>query len=61
LPGDFNRDGHVYASDIQAMEAALVDLNGYQTSKSLTDEQLLALGDVNCDGVVNNADLQALL
>jgi len=61
LPGDFNRDGHVDASDIQTMEAALVDLNGYQTSKSLTDEQLLALGDVNGDGVVNNADLQSLL
>ena len=61
LSGDFNRDGHVNASDIQGMVAALADLNGYETAESLTDSQLLSIGDVNRDGVVTNADLQALL
>jgi T5SS/PEP-CTERM-associated repeat protein len=61
LPGDFNRDGHVDASDLLAMEQALVNLPAYQSSKSLTTAQLLAIGDVNGDGKVDNSDLQALL
>jgi streptogramin lyase len=60
-PGDFNRDGHVDAADIVAMEKALVDLHSYQLSKSLSDAQLLAIGDVNGDGKVDNADLQSLI
>ncbi len=61
LPGDFNQDNHVDAADIAAMENALVDLHSYQTTNSLSDSQMLTLGDLNGDGVVNNADLQALL
>ncbi len=62
LPGDFNRDGHVDASDIEVMMAALVDLSAFNNSnQDLTDDQLRYLEDVNGDGVVNNADLQALL
>jgi len=62
LPGDFNRDGHVDAADILPMMAALANLNGYNAAHSnLTDTQLLDIEDVNGDGVVNNADLQALL
>jgi len=61
LLGDFNRDGHVDASDILAMEQALTNLNGYEAAKGLTNAQLLAIGDINNDGVVNTADLQALL
>jgi endoglucanase len=62
--GDFNRDGHVDASDIQAMEAALSNLHGWETSETAqglnsTQENLIA--DVNKDGVINNADLQALI
>ncbi len=61
LPGDFNRDGHADATDISAMEQALVDLPDYQTAKSLSNSQLLHIGDLNGDGAVNNADLQAFL
>ena len=61
FPGDFNRNGHVDASDIVAMENALTNLPAYQTAMGLSSAQLLAMGDLNGDGVVNNADLQALL
>ena len=61
LPGDFNRDGHVDAADILPMMAALANLHGYEQTNGLTNSQLLAIGDINGDGVVNNADLQALL
>jgi hypothetical protein len=62
LPGDFNRDGHVDAADILPMEQALASLSGYQMAhNTLSTAQLLAIEDVNGDGQVNNADLQALL
>ena len=61
LAGDFNRDGHVSASDILAMEQALTSLPAYKTAQGLTSAQLLAIGDLNGDGKVNNADLAALL
>jgi Dockerin type I domain/PEP-CTERM motif len=61
LPGDFNRDGHVTAADILAMETALTDLPDYETAKGLDASQLLLIGDVNGDGKFDNADLQALL
>jgi probable HAF family extracellular repeat protein len=61
LPGDFNRDGHVNAGDITAMMEAMVDLNAYQSDHGLSANELVALGDLDGDGVVTNADLQALL
>jgi hypothetical protein len=61
LRGDFNRDGHVNATDILAMLAALSDLNSYKTANSLSNTNLLAIGDINVDGNLNNADIQALL
>jgi uncharacterized membrane protein len=61
LPGDFNRDGHVNAADILAMEQAMANLPAYQTAKDLTDAQLLTIGDINGDGTINNADIQALI
>jgi hypothetical protein len=62
LHGDFNRDGHVDAADILPMMEALANLSGYNAAHSnLTATQLLDTEDVNDDGVVNNADLQAML
>ena len=60
-PGDFNRDGHVNAADLPAMLAALTDLNRYKSANSLTDADLLAIGDIDGSGSVTNADVQALL
>jgi uncharacterized repeat protein (TIGR03803 family) len=61
LRGDFNLDGQVNAFDIPAMLAALPDLDGFKTASSLSDADLLMIGDVNGDGIVSNADVQALL
>ena len=60
FPGDFNRDGHVNVADIPAMLAALTDLNNYKSINSLSDVNLLAIGDINSSGR-NNADVQSLL
>ncbi len=59
--GDFNRDSHVNAADIQAMSAALTNLPSYEISNGLTDSQLIQIGDLNGDSAVTNADLQKLL
>ena len=59
--GDFNRDGHTNASDVQAMLQALTDVKTYQTSKSMSNAQLLQIGDFNADGAFNNLDMQSFL
>ncbi len=62
LPGDYNRDGRIDAGDISAMQTALTDLSGFAAANSsLSAGDLLTLEDVNGDGVVTNADEQALL
>lgn len=61
VPGDFNRDGAVTTADVQAMLAALSDLNTYRTSKSLSPQQLLTLGDLDGDQAVTNRDIQWLI
>jgi hypothetical protein len=62
LPGDFNHDHQVDAADIPAMESAFANLSAFQAANSgLSAADLLTLEDVNGDGVVNNADQQALL
>jgi hypothetical protein len=58
---DMNQDGHVDAKDIVAMEKALANEAGFAQNEGLTMDQLALIGDVNGDGVFNNADLQALL
>ncbi len=60
-PGDFNRDGQVTAADVPAMLQALTDLNVYKATYSLTDPQLLAIGDLNNSNALTNADIQGLL
>ena len=59
--GDFSLDGHANAADIPAMIVALTDLGGFQSSHSLTNDDMLNIGDVNADGKISNADLQGLL
>ncbi len=61
FPGDFNRDGGLTPDDLPAMLNALTDVNAYRASKSLTPEQLVAIGDLNGDGAVSNRDIQAML
>jgi hypothetical protein len=59
--GDFNPDNQVNAADISAMEQALTNLSGYKAAFGLTDASLLTIADVNVDGNITNADLQALI
>jgi Dockerin type I domain len=59
--GDLNPDNKLNAADVLAMEQALTNLNGFKTVFGLTDASLLTVADVNNDGSINNADLQALL
>jgi MYXO-CTERM domain-containing protein len=59
--GDLNQDGHVDANDIVAMEKALANEAGFAQNEGLTMDQLALIGDVNGDGVFNNADIQALI
>jgi hypothetical protein len=61
LLGDFNFDGHVNAADISAMEAALANLNNFESSHGLSSAYVNYIGDLNGDGQVNNADLQVLI
>ncbi len=61
VAGDFDLNGVRNALDIPAMLTALTDLNLYKSAHQLDAAGLLAVGDVNADGKVNNADMQALL
>jgi hypothetical protein len=61
LPGDFNFDGSVDSLDIRAMEYALADESAYKADYNLDESNFKKVADINKDGVVNNADLQALL
>ncbi|HZZ27078.1 MAG TPA: autotransporter-associated beta strand repeat-containing protein [Pirellulales bacterium] len=61
LPGDFNFNGHVDAADILPMESALTNLTGFETTNSLSNFDMVSLGDFNSDGKVTNADLQGFL
>jgi streptogramin lyase len=61
LRGDFNRDGHVTAADISAMQLALTNPQSYESTYGVDATLLSAIGDLNGDGIVNNADLQWLL
>jgi hypothetical protein len=60
-PGDFNRDGFVNSVDIGAMMSDLMNIPAYESATGLNGQQLLEIADVNGDGVMNNADVQALI
>jgi fibronectin-binding autotransporter adhesin len=61
LLGDFNQDGHVDATDLQAEMQALTNVNAYQSGLGLSNSDLLQIADVNADQKFNNADLQGLI
>jgi hypothetical protein len=61
MRGDSNLDGQKTSADISLMLRALTDLNAYQTANNLSESELLAIADVNQDGKITNADLQAML
>ena len=59
--GDFNLDGAINTGDVQDLLSALADLHTYATGHALSDADLVALGDIDGDHALTNADLQALL
>ena len=61
LLGDLNLDGQRTAADVTAMLNAIQDLSSYQSAHSLSEADLLSIGDTNGDRVIDNADVQSLL
>jgi Dockerin type I domain len=61
IRGDLNLDGKVNGGDFADLAKALANLPGYEKEHHLNDQQALAVADVNGDGVISNADLQALI
>jgi hypothetical protein len=59
--GDLNLDGATSITDVSALMAALSDLQKYQAAHNLTDDETLALGNLDEDHKVTNLDLQALV
>jgi hypothetical protein len=56
--GDWNLDGSLTAADVPAMMQALANLASYQSSHSLSNAQLLFIGDNDHDGQITNGDVQ---
>jgi hypothetical protein len=61
LLADWDLNGVVQNTDIQSMLDALVDLPGYMAANSVSEAELIEIGDLNCDYQVTNADIQAML
>ena len=61
LAGDFDRNGHVDASDILPAMKALTNSAGYESQYGVSPANLPIIGDLNGDGTFTNADLQFLL
>jgi hypothetical protein len=61
LKGDLNIDGHLDTADFVTMLGALANISGYQNDRNLSNQDLLAIADIDGDNHVTNADLQALL
>jgi hypothetical protein len=60
--GDFDQSGRTDVGDVQSAMSALSDLDKYKsTHGGLSDQDLLAIGDIDGDGAVTNLDLQALI
>jgi fibronectin-binding autotransporter adhesin len=61
LPGDFNRDHHVDASDIVPAIVSLTNPTVYEAQYGVNATDLSIIGDLNADGRFTNADMQSLL
>ncbi|HTQ37637.1 MAG TPA: autotransporter-associated beta strand repeat-containing protein [Pirellulales bacterium] len=61
LIGDINQDSHTDAADVAALLKALTNITKYQNDHSFSSADVSFILDVNGDGKVNSADLQALL
>src|SRR6202012_867524 len=70
VKGDFNLDGKLSSSDLQAAINAIKSQNrvasgsliaGYQATHNLSNEEFLAICDINGDVYVNAQDLAGLL
>ncbi len=59
--GDYNLNGTLDPADQSAMLSALTDLNAYKSTNHLSNDDLLAIGDLNNSGAVTNSDIQPLL
>jgi hypothetical protein len=59
--GDFNMDGKVTISDLQAMLQALKNTSDFEASHDLSPQAWEEIGDVNGDGRVDMTDLAALM
>ncbi len=69
VKGDFNLDGKLSSSDLQAAINAIKSQNrvasgslisGYQATHDMSNEEFLAICDINGDGYVNAQDLAGL-
>jgi hypothetical protein len=58
--GDIDSSGHLNTSDIDELETALSDEDAYRAAHNYTLQDWLLVADVNRDGYVDNADLQAM-
>src|SRR5262249_31430283 len=58
---DVDQDNHVNISDVSALQTALNDLNTYKANHNFNDDDLKMVCDINLDGFVDNADVQALI
>jgi hypothetical protein len=61
-PGDYNKDGHVNAADITALELALTNLSLYQSTYSVSNSDLAAINNLpnNPGSSLNNSKLATL-
>ncbi len=61
LVGDFNRDGHVDAKDIQSLQLALTNLSSYESTYSVSPTDFPTFSDVDGDGKVHKCRPSSLL
>ena len=56
VKGDYNLDGKLTNADLQARLSALTNITKYQSTNGMSNEEYLAICDINGDGQVNKSD-----